>query len=277
MNGRGGAVVTGAAGGLGQAIARRLHAAGFAVHLTDVDELAVSAVAEQLGGSAWGSSLDVRDPEACRALARDTIQRTGSLALWVNNAGILRTGPSWGHSDEERRLVLAVNLEGTINGTVAAVDEMRSVRRGHVLNVVSLSGIVVGGGQALYAASKHGALAFGIGTALDLRLEGLRDIHISSLCPHGIWTPMLYELAADPSAAASWAGTELLRPEEVADVAMELVRRPRPFRAVPKSRGPLLRLYAAMPRLMLATTPTLMKGARRRQQAFLESDGGPGG
>jgi NAD(P)-dependent dehydrogenase (short-subunit alcohol dehydrogenase family) len=275
VSGEGGAVVTGAAGGLGFEIARRLHHAGYVVHLTDVARDAVSSAAARLGEPAWASELDVADPEACRAVALATVERAGSLALWVNNAGILRTKPSWAHPDEERRLLLSVNLEGTINGTVAALGPMRAARRGHVLNVVSLSGIMAGPGQALYAASKHGALAFGIGTALDLRVEGLDDIHVSSLCPHGIWTPMLDELADDPWAAASWAGREMLQAGDVADIAMELVRRPRPFRAVPRSQGPLLRLYAALPRVALATAPRVMASARRRQRAFREST--PGG
>lgn len=161
------------------------------------------------------------------------------------------------------------SLEGTINGTVAAVVRMRTAGRGHVLNVVSLSGIVVSPGQALYAATKHGALEFGLGTALDLRIAGLRDVHVSSLCPHGIWTPMLYGLADDPWAAGSWAG-EMLSVDEVADVAMELVRSPKPFRAVPRAQGLLLRLYSMFPRLMLAAAAPVMKTARRKQRAFRE-------
>ena len=261
--------MTGAAGGLGFATSERLHNAGFQVHLTDVNGEAVAAAASRLGDPAWSSALDVADPGACRSIAGETVRRAGSLELWVNNAGILRTKPAWEHSDEERRLVVSVNLEGTINGTVAAVERMRTAGRGHVLNVVSLSGIVVSPGQALYAATKHGALAFGLGTALDLRIEGVRDVHVSSLCPHGIWTPMLYGLADDPWAAGSWAG-EMLSVDDVADVAMDLVRSPKPFRAVPRAQGPLLRLYSTFPRLMLAAAPMVMKAARRKQRAFRE-------
>ncbi len=274
MSARGGAVITGAAGGLGLAISERLHGAGFRVHLTDVNEAAVEEAADRLGAPAYASALDVADAEACRRVAHQTAERDGSLELWVNNAGLLRTKPSWVHSDDERRLVVSVNLMGTINGTVAALEQMRLERRGHVLNVVSLAGIVVSPGQALYAATKHGALAFGLGTALDLRIEGLRDVHVSSLCPHGIWTPMLYKLAGDPWAAGSWAGREMLSAAEVADVAIELVESPRPFRAVPRAQGPLLRMYSTFPRVMLATAPTVMKSARRKQQAFREQHAG---
>jgi NAD(P)-dependent dehydrogenase (short-subunit alcohol dehydrogenase family) len=271
MSSFGGAVVTGAAGGLGLAISERLCQTGYSVHLTDVDEQAVARAAERLGARAWSSILDVADADGCRAAAEQTIERAGSLRLWVNNAGILRTKAAWSHPDAERRLLLGVNLDGTINGTVAALERMRPVGRGHVLNVVSLAGIAVSPGQALYSASKHGALAFSIGTALDLRVEGLRDIHVSALCPHGIWTPMLHVLADDPWAAGSWSGTKMLTADEVADVAMDLVNRPQPFRAVPRSQGLLLRTYFAFPKLVVASAPRMMQMARRRQSAFRKS------
>src|SRR5215207_8856507 len=88
----GGAVVTGAGGGLGLAIANRLAARGYAVAFTDIDEAAALAAAEQAGGRSWGAALDVCDPEACRQIAEQARERGGSLDVWVNNAGILLPG-----------------------------------------------------------------------------------------------------------------------------------------------------------------------------------------
>ena len=97
----GAAVVTGAGRGLGLEIARRSPRAGSAVNLTDVDAEAAEAAAAEIGGSAWGSALDVRDAEACRATAAAAVERAGGLDVWVNNAGILVTGHVWEH-DEAR-------------------------------------------------------------------------------------------------------------------------------------------------------------------------------
>src|SRR5690242_1026215 len=101
----GAAVVTGAARGLGFEIARRLAERGLAVNVADLDEAGAHAAAQKLGGAAWGSGLDVTDPEACRTAAQQAAER-GGLAVWVNNAGILKTGPSWSHTASERRALV---------------------------------------------------------------------------------------------------------------------------------------------------------------------------
>ncbi len=265
---RGAAVVTGGASGLGAEIALGLARAGFTVHVTDVDGAGAQATATRIGAGAHASALDVTDADACRAVAAATVARGAPLALWVNNAGLLRTRPSWEHPGAERRLLVDVNVHGVMNGTAAALEPMRAARAGHVLNVVSLAGIVTAPGQALYAATKHAALAFSVGTQLDLRLAGLDDVHVSALCPHGVWTPMLHDLARDPQAAGSWAAKTLLQPAEVAAAALALVERPRPVLCVPRAQGPLMRAYAAFPGLMVRLAPATMRAARRRQAAF---------
>ena len=85
--------------------------------------------------TAFASTLDVRDAEACRAAAASTAERAGSLDVWVNNAGILVTGHVWEQDEETRRLLFDVNALGTINGTLAALEPMRPAGRGHVINV----------------------------------------------------------------------------------------------------------------------------------------------
>ncbi|HEX7746602.1 MAG TPA: SDR family NAD(P)-dependent oxidoreductase, partial [Micromonosporaceae bacterium] len=143
------AVVTGAAGGLGRAISAALHADGWRVLLTDVDGAGVAAAAAPLGG--WHRPLDVRDDEACAAAAAEAAAR-GGLGLWVNNAGILATGAAWTHDAGTRRAVIEVNALGAMNGTLAALDVMRRQGYGHVLNVVSLAGLVAPPGETVYAA-----------------------------------------------------------------------------------------------------------------------------
>lgn len=256
------AVVTGGAGGLGRAIAGALHADGWHVMVTDVDGSAAAAAAAPLGG--WHRPLDVRDEAACAALAAEAEAR-GGLGLWVNNAGILVTGPAWTHDADTRRAVLDVNALGAMNGTLAALAVMRRRGAGHVLNVVSLAGLVAAPGETVYAASKHALVAFSLGTLADLRAAGETGVHVSCLCPDGIWTPMLHGRLDDQGAAASFTGV-MLRPEAVAARAARLARRPRPVVAMPRWRGAQVRVLDAFPALAVRLTPTAMAVGRAGQR-----------
>ncbi len=260
----GGALVTGAGRGLGREIARRLAARGVAVHLTDVDTDAAEAAAAEIGGATWASRLDVRDAEACLAAARQTAERGEGLDVWVNNAGILATGLTWEQDAELRRTVVEVNALGTFNGTIAALELMRPAGRGHIINVISLAGLVAAPGEALYGASKHAAIAFTIGTLADLRRSGETGIELSAVCPDGIWTAMIADKLGDPDAAPSFSG-QLLAASEVAERTVELLDKPRVVLTIPRWRGAVLRLFDAFPGVAIRLTPMVMADARRRQ------------
>jgi NAD(P)-dependent dehydrogenase (short-subunit alcohol dehydrogenase family) len=263
----GGALVTGGARGLGFQLARQLAFRGHVVHVTDLDGDGAARAAEELSQGAFGSALDVRDEAACRAAAALTVERTGSLEVWVNNAGVLLTGPAWRQDADRRRLMLDVNTHGTINGTLAALEVMRSAGRGHILNVISLAGLAAAPGETVYGASKHAAIAFSLGTLADLQLEGVRGIDISCLCPDGIWTPMLHDKLDDRQAAASFTGV-LLLPEQVAERAMRLLDHPRPVLTIPRWRGAFLRVGDVWPRFALAITPAVLAAGRWQQRRF---------
>ena len=261
------AVVTGAGSGLGQAIAVELSGRGFVVLATDLDPEAAARTAEAIGPGATSLGLDVRDADACRAAAAAAISRGGSLDLWVNNAGVLVTGNAWEQDDATRQAMIDVNAVGTMNGTVAALERMTEAGAGHVINVVSLAGIVAAPGEVAYSASKHAALAFTLGTLFDLRRAGHDGIELSAVCPDGIWTPMLEGKLDDPDAAGSFSG-RLLTPERVASAVGKLTDRPRPLLVLPRWRGPLLRFLDRYPRVAVKMLPLIMSSARRRQGKY---------
>ena len=231
--------------------------------------------------SAPGASvaeLDVTDDEACRATAAAAAAKAGSLDLWVNNAGVLVTGQSWEQDEATRRTMLDVNAFGTMNGTIAALEKMVPAGRGHVINVISLAGLVAAPGEVNYSASKHAAMAFTLGTLFDLRRAGIAGVELSAVCPDGIWTPMLEDKLDDPDAAGSFSG-QLLTPEQVATAVGKLTERPRPLLVLPRWRGPVLRLFDLFPRLALRLLPLVMRDARRRQRRYkrlIESGKWPG-
>jgi NAD(P)-dependent dehydrogenase (short-subunit alcohol dehydrogenase family) len=270
------AVVTGAGRGLGLEIARALARRGLIVNVTDVDGAAAEVAAREVSQTAWGSELDVRDGEACLRVARAAVER-GPLSVWVNNAGVLATGHVWEHDEALRRTLFEVNSLGTINGSLAALEQMRPSDSGHLINVVSLAGLAAPPGEALYAATKHAAMAFTLGTLADLRRSGSKNINVSAVCPDGIWTPMLFDKLDDRDAAPSFSGV-LMRPETVAGAVAGLIDKPRVVLTIPRYRGALVRLFDLAPGLAIHLLPLWLRDAERRQRAWkrrIESGDGP--
>ncbi|MFD6859670.1 SDR family oxidoreductase [Rhodococcus sp. NPDC060090] len=267
-----GAVVTGAGRGLGKQIAALLVERGYRVLVTDVDAAAAQVTADELGGGATSLAVDVREYAQVEAARDAIIERAGRLDLWVNNAGVLITGPVWEQDEPTRRLMIEVNALGTINGTVAALEGMRD-GGGHVVNIVSLAGLTAVPGEAVYAASKHAAIGFSLSTIADLRLAGITNIDISCICPDGIWTPMLYDKLDDPASALSFSG-KLLGPDEVVGAVRKVLDRPRLVTTIPRWRGLMVRVGDMLPRFGLKAVP-LMVAQGRRVQTKLKSTGGP--
>jgi NAD(P)-dependent dehydrogenase (short-subunit alcohol dehydrogenase family) len=252
---------------MGLEIARRLAGRGYEVAVTDVDEAGTTAAAEQLGDRAWPLVLDVTDADAVNAAADQVMERSGSLDVWVNNAGILVTGLAHEQPVDVHRRMLEVNAVGTFNGTLAAIERMKRAGRGRIINIISLAGLAAATGITGYSASKHAAIAFSLGTAADLRRAGLGGITISCVCPDGVWTPMINDKLDDPNDALSFSGV-MLMPQQVAEHVEGLIDKPKPVLTIPRWRGRFARFFDRHPQLSLRLTPLLMRDALRRQRAF---------
>ncbi|HVG73915.1 MAG TPA: SDR family oxidoreductase [Thermoleophilaceae bacterium] len=262
---RGVAVVTGAGRGFGRAIAARLARRGHFVLATDVDEDAAAAVAEEIGGASL--QLDVRDPEEHRAAARAAAEH-GSLEVWVNNAGVMRAGPAWEHSDDDVRLTCEVDLLGVIWGSLAAVDAMRDGGGDrHIVNIASLAALGPVPGLSMYAAAKHGVLGFTGSLQGDLLDAGI-PITVHALCPDAADTPLLREHDHEPAAAINWSGPRLLSADEVAEHAVALLDSKKLVRVVPAWRGWGARGMSMAGRQALRAAPILRKRGNRHRVAF---------
>jgi len=264
---RGGAVVTGAGRGLGRQIAQLLAERGHQVLVTDVDGEAARSAASEIGRGAISQAVDVREAGQVEAARDAIVASAGRLDVWVNNAGVLLTGPAWQQSPDQRRLMIEVNAIGLMNGTVAAIEAMRGAG-GHIVNIVSLAGLTAVPGEAVYAASKHAAIGFSLSTLQDLRLAGIKDIDISCICPDGIWTPMLFDKLEDPDSALSFSG-KLLQPDEVVAAVAKVLDHPKPVTAVPGWRGLVARFGDAVPAFGLAAVPLVVAQGRRTQKKLL--------
>jgi len=268
-----GAVVTGAGRGLGRQIAQLLVRRGYTVLVTDVDAAEAKGAAAELGERAEAMVVDVRDEAAVLAARDRVVELAGRLDVWVNNAGVLFTGPAWEHDEGQRRLTLEVNALGTMNGTLAAIGAMRASGGGHIVNIASLAGITAVPGEGVYAASKHAVMGFSLSAIADLRAAKITDIDISCICPDGIWTPMLHDRLDDPGAALSFSG-KLLHPEEVVEAVDGVLDRPRLVTVVPGWRGGISRFGDVFPRIGLAAVPLVVAQGRRVQKKMLKERAG---
>lgn len=261
------AVVTGAGRGIGREVALRLARRGYDVLATDVDEAAAQVTAEAIGERGWAMRQDVRDPGSHRAVAQAASAR-GPIAVWVNNAGVLRTEKAWEHSDDDVRLMAEANLLGVFWGARAAVDAMRANGGGHLINLASMSAFGPVPGLAVYGATKHGVLAFSESLQGDLD-EASIPIRVHAVCPDGVDTRMVGERADDPDAAIIFSsGKKLLDPGDVAERIVALLDSKAILLAIPRTRVPLLRLTSRYPRLGLKLAALFKKiGERNRRKA----------
>ncbi len=265
-------MVTGAGRGLGRAFAERLAARGLAVLATDVDERAAEATAAALGEPSWSAALDVRDPEACRRVAAEAAGRS-RLAVWVNNAGVLRTEAVEAHDDATVELIVAVNLLGVINGSRAAVEAMGTLG-GRILNMGSMSSFSPAPGLAVYGATKHAVLAFSTSLEAELHEAG-RPVTVRCLCPDAIDTEMVREEAEGHAAALLFSAPSLLTADQVADRGVELLYGPALRAVMPAWRGVLGRLLYTFPRAGIRLVPAFRKlGERNRERWRAETGGG---
>lgn len=223
------AVVTGAAGGIGLAIARRLVGEGAQVLLTDIRDTDGAAAANALGGAASYQRLDVREPADWHRVITEFTARTGRLDVLVNNAGITGFETHPGPHDpahvplEAWRAVMATNLDGVMLGCQTAIQAMRPTGRGSIINIGSRSGVVGIPGAAAYAASKAGVRNHTKSVALWCAEQGLA-IRCNVVQPAAILTPIWEPMLGsghdrDANIAAAVADTPLRRFGTVDEVA----------------------------------------------------------
>jgi NAD(P)-dependent dehydrogenase (short-subunit alcohol dehydrogenase family) len=185
------AVVTGAGGGIGSALADELARAGMLVALWDIDEMALSAVAEQVGAQGTRVAVqrvDLTDALAVERAAARTLEQFGSVEVVCSNAGVLRPGAVWEQPAATWQHVVDVNLMGTVHLVNAFVPGMvRRGSEGHIVATVGVTAFFTSpfSPPASYAVSKHALLAYMEILSQELRAIGA-PIQVSALCPSGV-------------------------------------------------------------------------------------------
>jgi NAD(P)-dependent dehydrogenase (short-subunit alcohol dehydrogenase family) len=185
------AIVTGAASGIGRALAEELALRDCQVVLADIELDGAEAVAAQIrasGGRAAASRLDVRNFSEVNELVAGTMRELGRIDYIFNNAGIAVTGEVADYTIDSWDRIIGVNLGGVINGVQAAYPVMIQQGFGHIVNTASIAGLTTAPGLASYAATKHAIVGF----TKALRVEAaFRGVRASVLCPGVIRTPII--------------------------------------------------------------------------------------
>ena len=215
------ALVTGASGGLGGAIAKALHGAGASVGLSGTRTEPLEALAAELGDRAQVLPCDLSNAEALAALPKQAEQAMGSVDILVNNAGITRDNLFIRMSDEDWDKVIAVNLTSVARLTKGVIRGMMKARWGRVVNISSVVGVTGNAGQANYAAAKAGMV--GMSKALAAEFAG-RGITVNCVAPGFITTAMTDKLNDDQKAAilAQVPTGRMGTPEEIAAAVLYL-------------------------------------------------------
>ncbi len=185
------ALVTGASGGIGGAIARGLYAQGASVALSGTRVDPLNALAAELGDRAFVTPCNLSDKEAVLALAGQASEAMGGLDILVNNAGITRDNIFMRMSDEEWQQVIDVNLSSTMRLMKSVMRPMMKQRFGRIINITSIVGVTGNAGQVNYAASKAGIIGMTKSYAQEIATRG---ITANCVAPGFIETAMTADL-----------------------------------------------------------------------------------
>jgi len=238
-------LITGGAGGIGQALARALVAEGAGIIVADVDQEAAAKFAAALvdsGHTATALRLDVTDDHSISAARSALLEDAGPPDILINNAGVVSGGPFAQVSLTAHERTVAVNLNGLMAVTHSFLPDLIARPDAHIVNIVSASALVALPFGASYAASKWGALGFSESLRHEMRTLGHGHVKITAVCPAYVDTGMFAGAKAPPF-------TRFLTPETLAAATVRAIKRDTRVLRIPWSVQ-LARLAAVMPARM---------------------------
>ncbi|MEQ9490989.1 MAG: 3-oxoacyl-[acyl-carrier-protein] reductase [Alphaproteobacteria bacterium] len=209
------ALVTGASGGIGGAIARALHAQGASVALSGTRAEALEKVAAELGDRAFVTPADLGDPDSVEALVGAAESALGQIDILVNNAGLTRDGLAMRMKDEDWQQVLDVNLTAAFRLSRGVLRGMMKRRAGRIIGITSIVGVTGNPGQANYAASKAGMIGMSKALAQEVASRG---ITVNCIAP-GFITSAMTDALNDAQKEALMKGIPAGRMGETAEIA----------------------------------------------------------
>jgi NADP-dependent 3-hydroxy acid dehydrogenase YdfG len=232
------AAITGGARGIGLATAKAMTAKGMRISIGDLDAELAEKAAEELGGGAIASELDVTDRESFERFVDETERSLGPLDVLVNNAGIMPVGPFLEESDETALRQIDINVHGVIYGMKIAIPRMLQRGSGHVVNLASAAGKGGFPGIATYCASKHAVVGVSEAVRGELRDTG---VELSVIMPTFVNTELI-------SGAQKARFVKVPEPEDVADAIVDAIEHERFDVFVPRETAGINKFMQLLPR-----------------------------
>ncbi len=259
-------LITGAAKGIGKALAVHFSEKGFDVIGTDLDEVGLQNLkSEHKNISTFYQ--DVRNYEGWNLFASE-LEINGRIPdILINNAGVIRSGLCYEQSSEDIDLQIDVNTKGLIYGTNVIGAKMVERGNGHIINIASLAGIAPVYGLSLYCASKFAARGFTLAAAQEFSDKG---IYVSCICPDGTNTPMFESMANEPSLAMAFSARKILEPKDIVAAVEKALKNKSLEITLPLSRGILSKLASLNIRIGILLKNKLLKKGSSNQQEYVK-------
>ena len=215
-------VITGAANGLGKAIADQLLAEGAILYLGDIDEKELAQRSES-SDRVFTYVVDVSSKSSLEAWKKDIQKKTDHIDILINNAGVTVLAPFAKHTQEDWERVMGVNVFGVVYGCSVFLPMLQKSRKGWIVNISSIFGIVAMPSQAAYCASKYAIRGFS-----EVLWEELQDIGVSVVHPGGIATSIVDKAPSSARAykekLSTFFASRALKPERAASQLLEGLR-----------------------------------------------------
>lgn len=189
------AIVTGAATGIGEAIATRLAKAGAAVAVADLNLEGATAVADAIGNGSFAVQVDITDPASVKAATAQVLAKTGRIHVLVNNAGIGgKAAPLWEQTEEDWHHIIRINMDGIFNFCKAVVPHMREHQYGRIVSIASIAGKEGNPNMTGYSATKAAVIGFTKSLGKEVATDG---ICVNAVSPAVVRTKILEQLTQE--------------------------------------------------------------------------------
>jgi len=256
-------VITGAAGGIGRALARRFaQESPRALVLADRDLAGAQAIAAEVGGLAV--ELDAGSESSIRSLIETASAANGPIDIFISNAGVPGAGGGPEAADEFWDEAWRVNVMAHVWASRALLPEMLARGEGYLINTASAAGLLTQVSSLVYSVTKHAAVSLAEWLSIEYAEQGVR---VSCICPQGVRTPMLELAMTDAAGAAALMSGGLIEPEDVADAVIEGIRAERMLILPHENVAGFMAFKGAEPERWLKGMRRMVREARAEEPA----------